>query len=110
MRLSNRQFATRIEGELSGARARVTGHTGDGSKMDAPSHSVLERFRLTPEQRHRSIFLVAFANRENPMSQILVLYYSTYGHIEMMANAIAESARSVAGATVALKRVPETIP
>lgn len=42
------------------------------------------------------------------MSKVLVLYYSSYGHIETMAQAIAEGARS-AGATVALKRVPETV-
>jgi NAD(P)H dehydrogenase (quinone) len=40
------------------------------------------------------------------MSKILVLYYSMYGHLEQMAEAIAEGARS-AGAHVALKRVPE---
>lgn len=43
------------------------------------------------------------------MSKVLVLYYSTYGHIETMAHAVAEGARS-AGATVNLKRVPETVP
>jgi NAD(P)H dehydrogenase (quinone) len=43
------------------------------------------------------------------MSKVLVLYYSTYGHIEAMANAVAEGARA-AGATVDLKRVPETAP
>jgi len=43
------------------------------------------------------------------MAKVLVLYYSTYGHIETMANAIAEGARS-AGATVDVKRVPETVP
>lgn len=43
------------------------------------------------------------------MSKVLVLYYSTYGHIEQMAEAVAEGARS-AGATVDLKRVPETVP
>ena len=41
------------------------------------------------------------------MSKILVLYYSTYGHIETMAGAVAEGARSVAGAEVTVKRVPE---
>lgn len=44
------------------------------------------------------------------MSKLLVLYYSTYGHIETMANAIAEGARSVDGVEVTLKRVPETMP
>jgi NAD(P)H dehydrogenase (quinone) len=43
------------------------------------------------------------------MARVLVLYYSTYGHIETMANAVAEGARS-AGATVDIKRVPETVP
>ena len=43
------------------------------------------------------------------MSKVLVLYYSTYGHIETMAQAMAEGARS-AGATVDVKRVPETVP
>jgi NAD(P)H dehydrogenase (quinone) len=43
------------------------------------------------------------------MAKVLVLYYSSYGHIETMANAIAEGARA-AGATVDVKRVPETVP
>jgi NAD(P)H dehydrogenase (quinone) len=43
------------------------------------------------------------------MSKVLVLYYSSYGHIETMARAIAEGARS-AGAEVDIKRVPETVP
>lgn len=43
------------------------------------------------------------------MSKVLVLYYSCYGHIETMAQAVAEGARS-AGATVDVKRVPETAP
>jgi len=43
------------------------------------------------------------------MSKVLVLYYSTYGHIETLAQAIAEGARS-AGAQVDLERVPETVP
>lgn len=44
------------------------------------------------------------------MTKLLVLYYSTYGHVETMANAIAEGARSVDGVEVTLKRVPETMP
>ena len=40
---------------------------------------------------------------------VLVLYYSAYGHIEAMANAVAEGARE-AGATVDVKRVPELVP
>jgi NAD(P)H dehydrogenase (quinone) len=43
------------------------------------------------------------------MPKILVLYYSTYGHLERMAEAAAEGARS-AGAEVDLKRVPELMP
>ena len=43
------------------------------------------------------------------MSKVLVLYYSSYGHIEAMAQAMAEGARN-AGATVDIKRVPETVP
>src|SRR5260370_23412207 len=43
------------------------------------------------------------------MAKVLVLYYSAYGHIEAMANAVAEGARA-AGAQVALKRVPELVP
>jgi NAD(P)H dehydrogenase (quinone) len=42
------------------------------------------------------------------MPKVLVLYYSSYGHIETMAQAIAEGARG-AGATVDIKRVPETL-
>ncbi|GGO08093.1 NAD(P)H dehydrogenase (quinone) [Iodidimonas muriae] len=44
------------------------------------------------------------------MTRILVLYYSMYGHIETMAHAIAEGARSVDGVDVTIKRVPETMP
>ncbi len=44
------------------------------------------------------------------MPKILVLYYSMYGHVETLAAAIAEGARSVAGAEVTIKRVPETMP
>ncbi len=43
------------------------------------------------------------------MAKVLVLYHSTYGHIEAMAEAVAEGARS-AGATVDIRRVPETVP
>ncbi len=43
------------------------------------------------------------------MTKVLVLYYSSYGHIETMANAVAEGARS-AGAEVDVKRVPELVP
>ncbi len=43
------------------------------------------------------------------MPKVLVLYYSSYGHLEQMADAIAEGARS-AGAEVDIRRVPETAP
>jgi len=43
------------------------------------------------------------------MVKVLVLYYSSYGHIEQMAEAMAEGARK-GGATVDVKRVPETAP
>jgi NAD(P)H dehydrogenase (quinone) len=43
------------------------------------------------------------------MSKVLVLYYSTYGHIEKLAEAVAAGARET-GATVDVKRVPETAP
>ena len=43
------------------------------------------------------------------MTKILVLYYSSYGHIETMAHAVAEGVRG-AGAQVDVKRVPELVP
>ena len=43
------------------------------------------------------------------MAKVLVLYYSAYGHIETMAQAVAEGARA-AGATVDIQRVPELVP
>lgn len=43
------------------------------------------------------------------MAKILVLYHSTYGHIQEMAEAVAEGARS-AGASVDVRRVPELVP
>jgi NAD(P)H dehydrogenase (quinone) len=43
------------------------------------------------------------------MTKVLVLYYSSYGHIERMAEAVAEGARS-AGAQADIKRVPELVP
>ncbi|MCK6454202.1 MAG: NAD(P)H:quinone oxidoreductase, partial [Alphaproteobacteria bacterium] len=44
------------------------------------------------------------------MANILVVYYSSYGHVETMANTVAEGARGVAGSAVALKRVAELVP
>lgn len=43
------------------------------------------------------------------MAKVLVLYYSSYGHLEQMADAVAEGARE-AGAQVDIRRVPETAP
>ena len=42
--------------------------------------------------------------------KVLVVFYSTYGHVYQMAKAIAEGAQEVSGATVELRRVPETLP
>ena len=42
--------------------------------------------------------------------KVLIVYYSMYGHIHRMAEAVAEGARQVAGAEVQLRRVPETLP
>ncbi len=42
--------------------------------------------------------------------KILVVFYSTYGHVYQMAKAVAEGAQGVSGATVELRRVPETLP
>ena len=43
------------------------------------------------------------------MTKILVLYHSMYGHIEKMANSVAEGARRIDGVEVSVKRVPETM-
>lgn len=42
--------------------------------------------------------------------KILVVYYSTYGHIHKMAEAVAEGAKQIEGAEVVIRRVPETLP
>ena len=44
------------------------------------------------------------------MTKILILYYSMYGHVETLANAVAEGVRSVEGVEVVVKRVPELMP
>jgi NAD(P)H dehydrogenase (quinone) len=44
------------------------------------------------------------------MAKVLVLYYSMYGHIETMAKAVADGARSVEGTEVTIKRVPDLMP
>jgi len=43
------------------------------------------------------------------MTNVLVLYYSSYGHIELMAHAQAEGAARVPGARVVVKQVPELV-
>jgi NAD(P)H dehydrogenase (quinone) len=48
--------------------------------------------------------------RKATMTRILVLYYSSYGHVRTLAEAEAEGARSVSGVQVDLRRVPETVP
>src|ERR1700739_3154388 len=52
---------------------------------------------------------IPLQSQETKMAKVLVLYYSAYGHIEAMANAVAEGARE-AGAVVDVKRVPELVP
>lgn len=49
-------------------------------------------------------------SEEPRVTKVLVLYHSSYGHIEQMARAVAEGARSVAGVEVTVKRVPELVP
>lgn len=44
------------------------------------------------------------------MTKILVVYYTGYGHTEVMANAVAEGAAGVAGVDVTIKTVPELVP
>ncbi len=44
------------------------------------------------------------------MTRILVLYYSSYGHVRTLAQAVAEGVRTVPGAEVDIARVPETVP
>jgi NAD(P)H dehydrogenase (quinone) len=44
------------------------------------------------------------------MPKILILYYSAYGHIETMAEAVAQGARSLPRTEVTIKRVPELVP
>ena len=42
--------------------------------------------------------------------KVLVVFYSMYGHLYKMAEAVAEGAKEVQGAEVVIRRVPETIP
>jgi NAD(P)H dehydrogenase (quinone) len=42
--------------------------------------------------------------------KVLTVYYSTYGHVHKMAEAIAEGVKEVSGAEAVMRRVPETLP
>lgn len=44
------------------------------------------------------------------MARILVLYYSSYGHVRTVAEAVAQGAARIPGTVVDVKRVPETVP
>ena len=44
------------------------------------------------------------------MTRVLVLYYSMYGHVEILAKAVAEGARSIEGTEVTIKRAPDLMP
>jgi NAD(P)H dehydrogenase (quinone) len=70
---------------------------------------------LTPTVRASSLIskvisLSEIPAEDFPMVNILVLYYSSYGHIERMATAQAEGAARVPGVSVAVKRVAELVP
>jgi NAD(P)H dehydrogenase (quinone) len=56
-----------------------------------------------------SVGFAAAPARRSPMTKVLVLYYSSYGHVEIMAYAEAEGARA-GGADAVVKRVPELVP
>src|SRR5207253_1315019 len=83
-----------------------------GSRRRASSQSRQSRAlrgavpRLSDPSRHCCDLIV----KELAMPKILVLYYSSYGHIEIMARAQAEGAAQVRGAEVTVKRVPELAP
>ena len=47
---------------------------------------------------------------ETEMTRVLILYYSSWGHIRTMAEAVADGARSVPGTLVDVRRVPEFVP
>jgi NAD(P)H dehydrogenase (quinone) len=79
------------------------------------SNVTVETIRVLPEgakdhlERQVAGTLRPSISRSFRMAKVLVLYYSTYGHIEKMAQAVAEGARA-AGAQADIKRVPETVP
>src|SRR5882724_8566811 len=54
--------------------------------------------------------LKPFHNQEASMANILVLYYSSYGQVEIMAGPIPAGGREVASSMVTIKRVSELVP
>ena len=82
---------------------------GQASSADVSGMSREPMLSLNARKEPR-ISIRCTLTQGNIMAKVLVLYYSMYGHVETMAQAIAEGARGVAGAEVTLKRVPETIP
>jgi NAD(P)H dehydrogenase (quinone) len=60
---------------------------------------------------HKILYIQNYIKKEELiMIKVLVLYYSMYGHVETMAQAIAEGAKQVDGVEVTIKRVPELTP
>lgn len=72
---------------------------GWGRKKKAKAEPVAQTQTQTPPRA-----------METRVTKVLVLYYSSYGHIETLARAIAEGAAQVAGAEVSVKRVSELVP
>jgi NAD(P)H dehydrogenase (quinone) len=52
----------------------------------------------------------ANGRKENSIMRTLIVYYSTYGHVHKMAEAVAEGVREIDGAEAVIRRVPETLP
>ena len=83
---------------------------GDAS----PLRTGLPGFIAVPQATDVLHVLIVFSGHVNSqttgglvMAKVLVLYYSMYGHIEIMANAVAEGVRSIENAEAVVKRVPE---
>src|SRR3954468_16400749 len=70
--------------------------------------SAMTGYSRSGETHYSGVFFIASEGAF--MAKVLVLYHSFYGHVEAMANAVAEGARQVGGAKVEVKRVPETVP
>jgi len=58
----------------------------------------------------KKLGLKGITTKEESIMKVLIVFYSTYGHIFKMAEAVAEGAKEVAGAEVKILRVPETLP